>query len=125
VFFYEAVCGMEEVDLEVRFRKTEQRIPVVMDVGEVLKVLDKIDAKYGLMARIQYGSCARLMELTRLRVKDVDETQGIITVRCGKGDKDCPRLRRRPAKCIVAPPRPWSSDAPWRRGSEPRCYRNR
>lgn len=88
VFFYKAVCGMEVVDLEVRLRKTEPRIPVVLDIAEMIKVLDKIDGKYGLMARIQYGSGVRLMELARLRVKDVDENRGIVTVRCGKGDKD-------------------------------------
>lgn len=88
VFFYKAVCGMEEVDLEVRLRKTEKRIPVVLDVKEVIAVLDKIDAKYGLMARIQYGGGLRLMELVRLRVKDVDQNRGIITIRNGKGDKD-------------------------------------
>ncbi len=88
VFFYKAVCGMEEVDLEVRLRKTAARIPVVLDVKEVMAVFDKIDEKYGLMARIQYGGGLRLMELLRLRVKDVDENRGIVTVRCGKGDKD-------------------------------------
>jgi integron integrase len=87
-FFYKAVCGMDEVDLEVRLRKTEPRIPVVLDVKEVMAVFDKIDEKYGLMARIQYGGGLRLMELVRLRVKDVDENRGIVTVRCGKGDKD-------------------------------------
>ena len=88
VFFYKAVCGMEAVDLEVKLRKTEKRIPVVLDVAEVMRVLDQIDAKYGLMARIQYGGGMRLMELVRLRVKDVDEGRGIVTVRNGKGDKD-------------------------------------
>ncbi|MEO5712911.1 MAG: integron integrase [Luteolibacter sp.] len=87
VFFYKAVCGMESVDLEVRLRKTPPRLPVVLDVAEVMSVLDKIDSKYGLMARIQYGSGLRLMELVRLRVKDVDENRGIITVRQAKGDK--------------------------------------
>ena len=87
-FFYKAVCGMEEVDLEVRLRKTAPRVPVVLDVREVMAVLDKIDRKSGLMARVQYGGGLRLMELVRLRVKDVDEGRGIITVRCGKGDKD-------------------------------------
>lgn len=87
-FFYKAVCRMDEVDLEVRLRKTEKRIPVVLDVAEVLRVLDKMDTKYGLMARIQYGGGLRLMELVRLRVKDVDEVRGIVTVRNGKGDKD-------------------------------------
>jgi integron integrase len=86
VFFYKAVCGRDEVDLGVRLRKTEPRIPVVPDAAEVLRVFEKIDAKYNLMARIQYGGGLRLMELVRLRIKDVDETRGIVTVRCGKGD---------------------------------------
>ena len=88
VFFYKAVCKMEEVDLGVKLRKTAPRIPVVLDVKEVMQVFEKIDEKYDLMARIQYGGGLRLMELVRLRVKDVDEKRGILTVRCGKGDKD-------------------------------------
>jgi integron integrase len=87
-FFYKSVCGMDEVNLEVRLRKTERRIPVVLDVREVMSVFDQMDEKYGLMARIQYGGGLRLMELVRLRVKDVDEERGILTVRGGKGDKD-------------------------------------
>lgn len=86
-FFFKDVCGMEVVDLEVKLRKTEKRIPVVLEVKEVLAVLEKIDERYALMARIQYGSGLRLSELVRLRVKDVDEGRGIITVREAKGDK--------------------------------------
>ncbi len=40
------------------------------------------------MARVMYGGGLRLMELLRLRVKDIDLAQKIITVRGGKGDKD-------------------------------------
>jgi len=40
------------------------------------------------MAQVMYGAGLRLMELLRLRVKDVDLEQEIITVRGGKGDKD-------------------------------------
>jgi integron integrase len=87
VFFFKEVCGMEEVDLEVRLRKTEPRLPVVLDVKEVLAVLDKIDKRYALMARIQYGGGLRLKELVSLRVKDVDEIRGMITIRETKGDK--------------------------------------
>jgi integrase len=43
---------------------------------------------YQLMAKLLYGSGLRLMECLRLRVKDVDLTQRIITVRDGKGEKD-------------------------------------
>ena len=87
VFFFKDVCGMEEVDLEVRLRKTEPRLPVVLDVKEVLAVLDKIDKRYALLARIQYGGGLRLKELVSLRVKDVDEIRGMITIRETKGDK--------------------------------------
>jgi integron integrase len=61
---------------------------VVLDIGEVMRVLDRIDGHYGLMARIQYGCGLRLMELVRMRVKDIDEGRGIVTVRDGKGNKD-------------------------------------
>jgi integron integrase len=86
-FFFKEVCGMEEVDLEVKLRKTTKRIPVVLDVQEVMAVLEKIDKRYALMARIQYGSGLRLSELVRLRVNDVDEGRGIISVRVAKGDR--------------------------------------
>jgi len=102
VFFYKAVCGRDEVDLGVRLRKTEPRIPVVPDAAEVVRVFEKIDARYNLMARIQYGGGLRLMELVRLRIKDVDETRGIVTVRCGKGDKDRTTILPEALKAEVA-----------------------
>ena len=51
-----------------------------------MAVLDNIDARNALMARIQYGGGLRLKELVSLRVKDVDENRGIITIRETKGD---------------------------------------
>jgi integron integrase len=87
VFFYRDVCGMEQVDLEVRLRKTTPRMPVVLSTREVMAVLERIDRKYALMAKIQYGGGLRLKELVSLRVKDVDEARGIITVREAKGDR--------------------------------------
>lgn len=41
-----------------------------------------------LMAELMYGSGLRVMELLRLRVKDVDLTRFQVIVRAGKGDKD-------------------------------------
>ncbi len=40
------------------------------------------------MASVLYGAGLRLTECARLRVKDVDFTQRMITVRDGKGRKD-------------------------------------
>ena len=41
-----------------------------------------------LIAQLLYGAGLRLMELARLRVKDIDFGMQAITVRSGKGDKD-------------------------------------
>ena len=51
-------------------------------------LLDHLEGRWGLMTRVAFGGGLRLMELLRLRVKDVDLEQEIITVRAGKGDKD-------------------------------------
>lgn len=88
VFFYRDVCEMEDVHLEVRLRKTEPRVPVVMTCGEVLALLDRLDGDTRLAAEMQYGAGLRLSEVVRLRVKDVDRQRGQVIVRGGKGDKD-------------------------------------
>ena len=88
VFFFREVCGNEEVDLQVKLRKTPKRIPVVPNFREIVEILNRLGPTHRLMAEVQYGSGLRLKELTRLRVKDVDLEQRQITVRAGKGDTD-------------------------------------
>ena len=88
VFFFRDVCGREEVDLKVTFRKTEKRPPVVLDFEEVDAILNNLPPTCRLAAELQYGSGLRLNELMRLRVKDVDIKRGQVAVRGGKGNKD-------------------------------------
>jgi site-specific recombinase XerD len=59
----------------------------------VASLFDRMEGTSRLMARLMYGSGLRLMELIRLRVKDVDLARGQITVRSGKGDKDRVRVK--------------------------------
>ena len=87
-FFFKDVCGMETVDLMVKLRKTQKRIPVVMTSDEVKAVLGLLEDRYALAGKLQYGSGIRLNELVSLRVKDMDLERGVLTVRSGKGDKD-------------------------------------
>jgi integron integrase len=47
-----------------------------------------MEGKQLLIAQILYGAGLRLMELARLRVKDIDFGSGVIFVRASKGDKD-------------------------------------
>jgi hypothetical protein len=63
------------------------RIPDVLTVDECLGLFGQLTGTTRLMAELMYGSGLRLLELLRLRVKDVDLVRGLITVRGGKGDK--------------------------------------
>ena len=62
--------------------------PTVMIQYEVQRLLDAMEGKPGLMAKLIYGSGMRLMECLRLRIQDVDFGQNLIFVRGGKGGKD-------------------------------------
>lgn len=78
---------MEEMAKTVR-AKRGRKLPTVLSVAEVQALLDSVAPEYALMVRLLYGSGVRLMELLRLRVKDIDFDVGLIVVRSGKGDKD-------------------------------------
>ena len=64
------------------------RVPTVLTREEVGLLLDGMDGQGKLMAELMYGAGLRVMECTRLRVKDLDFGNGYIVVRGGKGDKD-------------------------------------
>jgi integron integrase len=69
--------------------KRPARLPTVLTREEVAALCREItDAQIGLMVGLLYGSGLRLMEVVRLRVKDVELMRGEILVRDGKGAKD-------------------------------------
>jgi integron integrase len=68
--------------------KTPERLPVVLTRMEVLTVIDGLKGVQQLMVELLYGSGMRLMEVIRLRVKDIEFEQNIVYVRQGKGLKD-------------------------------------
>jgi integron integrase len=68
--------------------KKPKRLPVVLSRQEVAALLAAMDGTLATMAGLLYGSGLRLMEVVRLRVKDVDFDLGQIAVRDGKGKKD-------------------------------------
>ena len=63
-------------------------MPTVLSKAEAKKTIEKMDGVYRLMAQIMYGSGLRLMEVLRLRVKDLDFANHQIIVRDGKGEND-------------------------------------
>jgi site-specific recombinase XerD len=106
-FFFKYVLEVEDPVFGVKLKKTGTRVPVVLAKEETQRLFEAIQqqeeeakpikergqeaaphGRYELAARLQYGAGLRLSELVRLRIKDVDLERGMITVRCGKGDKD-------------------------------------
>ena len=89
VRFHEEVLGrkVEGAEDYLRARRSD-RVPVVLGRTEVAGLLGQLEGTERLMGELMYGGGLRLMELLRLRVKDVDLERTQMTVRGGKGDKD-------------------------------------
>ena len=70
--------------------KRPARVPVVLTRDEVRRVLVRLRDRGvpGLVVAVLYGTGMRLLEVMRLRVKDVDFAANQIVVRGGKGDRD-------------------------------------
>jgi integron integrase len=89
LFLFRNVLKIEIGDLSSTIRaKRGPKLPVVLSVEEVRQLFSCMEGKQLLIAQIIYGSGLRLMELARLRVKDVDFGSGLIFVRSSKGDSD-------------------------------------
>ncbi|MDD5461810.1 MAG: integron integrase [Methylococcales bacterium] len=89
LFLYREVLGIELPWLEhVEQAKVSRRLPVVLTVSETRQVLDKLGGIYKLLGYLAYGTGMRLMEVMRLRIKDIDFERKEILVRDGKGSKD-------------------------------------
>jgi len=88
-FLYQQVLHLEPGDFSQFVRASKpRRIPVVLSVEEVRRLLAALEGTPRLMAQLFYGTGLRLMELLRLRIKDLDFDRNQIIVRGGKGDKD-------------------------------------
>jgi integron integrase len=89
LFLYRDVLGVEVKQLENTARaKRGMRLPTVLSVDEVRKILENMEGTTKLMAELMYGGGLRVMECCRLRVKDIDFGMNQLIVRAGKGDKD-------------------------------------
>ena len=101
IFLYKEVLAVDLPWLgEIVHAKRQPRLPVVLTPGEVRVLMDQMEGVMGLVARLLYGTGMRLMEVLRLRVKDLDFVGRELVVREGKGGKD--RVTVLPAR-LVAP----------------------
>ncbi len=90
LFLYRYVLSIQlEERALIPIRPTKpQHVPTVLSREEAKQVIAKMEGIYKVMAQIMYGSGLRLMEVLRLRVKDLDFANHQIVVRDGKGESD-------------------------------------
>ena len=68
--------------------KRRARVPVVLNQGEVERLLGQLRGTMRLIGTLLYGSGMRLLECLTLRVKDIDLTRGEVRIRGAKGGGD-------------------------------------
>src|SRR5690606_37480499 len=89
VFLYAKVLEQPLGEIgEVIRVKRPPRLPVVFSHQEAMAVIGRLPTPYDLLASLMYGAGLRVVEASRLRVKDIDFDIQLITVRDGKGGKD-------------------------------------
>jgi site-specific recombinase XerD len=88
-FFYEQTLGKEWHTLQLVRPDRKKKLPVVLSTDEVKRVLDCVHRfQYQICLHTIYACGLRLLEGTRLRVKDIDSDRQMIHVVEGKGGKD-------------------------------------
>jgi integron integrase len=101
VFFFRNVLRQTlDSPFQLVRAKRPLRLPAVLSRAEVRALLAELAGDYLLLAQLLYGSGLRLMEVLRLRVKDLDFGLHRIIVRDGKGSKD--RVTMLPDRLIPA-----------------------
>ena len=88
LFLYRQVLHQDLNQIKALRAERPARLPVVLTVEEVRRVIGAMSGTTQLVAKLLYGSGLRLLEVLRLRVKDIDFEMRQITVRDGKGAKD-------------------------------------
>lgn len=89
LFLYRKVYGvvLERVEIAPT-AKVANPHPVVLERGEVRRILRHLDGEEGLMVRMLYGGGMRRSELLGLRVQDVHPGYEHLSIREAKGDRN-------------------------------------
>jgi integron integrase len=102
LFLFRDVLKKELGDLSKTVRaKRGQKLPVVLSPEEIQELFKNVTGLNLLIIQLLYGSGLRLLELARLRVKDLDFGQNLIFVRGSKGDKDRTTILPQSVKSIL------------------------
>jgi integrase/recombinase XerD len=88
-FFFERTLGREWKTFEFLRPLKENKLPVVLSVAEVGRVLSCIHRRpYRVCLTTIYACGLRLLEGVRLQVNEIDGTRHLLHIQGGKGNKD-------------------------------------
>jgi integrase/recombinase XerD len=88
-FLYITTLGRDWAIRHIPYAKVEQKLPVVLSQGEVLRLLESVqNFKHLSILLAGYTGGLRISEVAKLRVADIDGDRMTIHVRLGKGGKD-------------------------------------
>lgn len=87
-FLYRKTLGRPEAVSFFAWPKDAERLPVVLSVDEIARLLAAVQgASYRMLFRTMFSTGLRIREACRLRVDDLDAERGVIRV-AGKGAKE-------------------------------------
>ena len=88
-FFFDQTLDKSEVLKKTRRVYEPRKIPEVLSVAEVTRLLDAAGSlKYKAGLSVAYGSGLRASEIVHLKISDIDRERKIIHVEDGKGQRD-------------------------------------
>ncbi len=87
-FFFWACLG-KRINVDLKYSKIPNKLPVVLSKEEVRKLFDAIkNEKHKFMIAFMYSTGVRVSELTNIHIGDLELERNFGWVRHGKGDKD-------------------------------------
>lgn len=98
-FFFQQTLGREWKTFEFLRPPKEKKLPVVLSVAEVGRVLACVHrSRYRVCLTTIYACGLRLLEGVHLQVKDIDGERQLLHIHQGKGNKD--RYVALPSACL-------------------------
>ena len=86
-FLFRDHLKQELGELSFSFASQGRKLPVVLAQGEVSAIVSHMRDPFRMIVRLMYGSGLRIMEVCRLRIKDIDIENRAIFVQEAKGGK--------------------------------------
>ncbi|WP_221030074.1 integron integrase [Actomonas aquatica] len=88
VFLMQEALHIQLEAIPFEYSKRKGCAVTILSWEELNRLWEELSETEQLMAELMYGSGIRLLELMRMRVKDLDLARGRLNVLAGKGDKD-------------------------------------